>query len=148
MHILSIAIIIFVVLEISNVVMLYFMSGTKRGNGLGVFNAYEQSKDHPEIHALIKYLINWIAGTKLIFIALLIVILCTGSNITKILSALALILSILTFFWRLYPAIKKLDKADQITPKGYSKTLAYMIVGFIAMFTLALVLYLTFFNLD
>ena len=144
MNILSVVIIIFVVLEMSNVFMLYFIPSTKRGNGLGVFNAYEKSKDHPEIHALIKYLINWIAGTKLIFIALLIVILCTGNNTTKIYCAAALVLSILTFFWRLYPAIKKMDNADQITPKGYSNTLAIMIISFIAMFMLALVLYLVY----
>ncbi|MDD3877602.1 MAG: hypothetical protein PHT69_13360 [Bacteroidales bacterium] len=148
MHILSIVIIIFVVLEISNVYMLYFMPGTKLGNGVGVFNAYEKSKDYPEIHALIKYLINWIAGTKLIFIILLIVILCTGSNTTKIYSAVALILSILSFFWRLYPAIKNLDMSGQITPKGYSKTLAIMIAGFIVMFALALAFHLGFNNLN
>jgi hypothetical protein len=68
MKILSIAIIAFLVLEVLNVIMLYFTPGTSRGNGLGVFNAYEKSKADPEIHALVKYLINWVAGTKIIFI--------------------------------------------------------------------------------
>lgn len=60
--------------------MHYFTPGTHRGNGLGVFNAYEKSKKDPEIHALVRYLINWVAGTKIIFIALLIVTLITGDN--------------------------------------------------------------------
>ena len=146
MGILSIAVILFAVLEILNVIMLYFTPGTRRGNGVGVFNAFEKSKADPEVHALVKYLINWVAGTKLIFITLLIVILFTGSAATKIFSVGALILSILTFFYRLYPAIRQMDKADQITPKGYSKTLGLMIAGFICIFALALVLYLTLFH--
>lgn len=67
---------------------------------MGVLNAFEKSKADPEVHALVKYLINWVAGTIMIFIALLIVILFTGSAATKIFSAGALILSILTFLHR------------------------------------------------
>ncbi|MBI9106827.1 MAG: hypothetical protein JEZ04_08775 [Spirochaetales bacterium] len=140
MDILSIVIIMFCVLETSNILMLYFTPGTRRGNGMGVFNAYEKSKADPDIHALVRYLINWVAGTKLIFIALLIVILFTGSPATKIFSVVALILSILTFFWRLYPAIKGQDKEGHITPAGYSKTLGIMIAGFVVIFSIALIL--------
>ena len=146
MDILSIAIIIFLVLEASNVVMLFFAPGTRRGNGLGVFKAYEKSKEDIDVHDLVKYLINWIAGTKLIFIALLIVILITGNSTTKILSIVALIISISTFYWRLYPEIKKMDRANQITPKGYSRTLAFMITGFILVFIVALILYFAFYR--
>lgn len=141
MNFLSIAIAIFVVLELLNVFMLYFMPGTKRGNGMGVFNAYEKSKSDPDIHALVRYLINWVAGTKLIFIGLLSVILFTGDDTSKILSAAVLILSILTFFWRLYPAIRLMDEGNQLTPRGYSGTLARMIAGFIGLFIAALVLF-------
>lgn len=140
MSILSIVIIVFLVLETSNVLMLYFTPGTKMGNGIGVFNAYEKSKKDPEVHKLVKYLINWVAGTKLIFIALLIVILIKGNEETILLSVIALIISIFTFFWRLYPIIRNMDKADQISPKGYSKTLGYMIAGFIIIFSVALVI--------
>jgi hypothetical protein len=146
MNILSIAIIAFVVLETSNVLMLYFMPGTKKGNGVGVFNAYDKSKKDPEVYAFVKYLINWIAGTKLIFIVLLLVILFTGDYITKVFSVGALIVSIFSFFWRLYPGIKKMDKDDQISPKGYSKTLGFMIACFIGLFTIALFLFLVLFN--
>ncbi len=142
MTILTIAIIAFLVLETSNVIMLYFTPGTSRGNGLGVFNAYEKSKADAEVHALVKYLINWVAGTKLIFIALLIVILITGNNTTKLFSVAALILTIFTFFWRLYPAIKTMDSKDQISPKGYSKTLGWMILVFLIVFAVAMIIYL------
>lgn len=141
MDILSIVIIIFLTLEIANVVMLYFVPGTKKGNGLGVFNALEKAKENHEIYALLKYLINWVAGTKLIFIALLIVILITGNEATKIYAIIALILSITTYYWRLHPIIKKLDTENQITPKGYSKTLGRMIAVFIFIFISALAIY-------
>ncbi|MBI9102484.1 MAG: hypothetical protein JEY99_08725 [Spirochaetales bacterium] len=146
MDILTIVIIVFIVLETSNIFMLYFAPGTRKGNGMGVFNAYENSKEYPEIHSLVKYLINWVAGTKLIFIMLLIVIIITGSTMTKVYSIIAMIISILSFYWRLYPAIKKLDKADQITPRGYSKTLGIMIACFIALFAMALILYFLIFR--
>lgn len=134
----STVIVLFAFLEILNLLMLYFIPGTKLGNGIGVFNAYEKSKKDPEVFALVSYLINWVAGTKLIFIALLIVILITADNSTKIYTVLALILSILTFFWRLYPLICKMDKNDQLSPKGYSRTLGIMIFSFIAIFSIAL----------
>jgi len=140
MTIFTIAIIAFLFLETLNVLMLYFTPGTLRGNGLGVFNAYEKSKADAEVHALVKYLINWVAGTKLIFIALLIVILITGNNTTKLFSVAALILTIITFFWRLYPAIKTMDSKEQISPKGYSKTLGLMILVFLIVFAVAMII--------
>ncbi len=140
MDILAIAIILFAVLETSNIIMLYFTPGTKRGNGAGVFNAYEKSKSDPETHALIRYLINWVAGTKLIFIALLVVILFTGSYLTRICSVGSLILSISSYFWRLHPLIKKMDNDGYITPRGYSKTLGIMILCFMLVFIAAFIL--------
>lgn len=141
MSILSIVIIAFVVLESLNILMLYFYPGFKQGNGIGVFNAYEKSKENPEVHAFVSYLINWVAGTKLIFIALLIVILITGDETSKLYSVIALIISILSFFWRLYPSIRKMDKNRQITPVGYSKTLGGMIIGFLLAFIIAAIIY-------
>ncbi len=142
MDILSIAIIVFLVLESLNIMTLYFAPGSTRGNGIGVFSAYEESKEHPEIHALVTYLINWVAGTKLIFVALLVVILATGSETTKMLTVVALILSILSFFWRLFPSIRRMDEAGCCTTQGYSKTLGIMIASFIAGFAVALIAYL------
>lgn len=139
MSIISIAIIIFIILESLNVLTLYFKPGTNMGNGVGVFNAWERSKADPEMHQFIRYLVYWVAGTKLIFIALLLVILFATGESTKLLTAVALIVSILSFFWRLYPIIRSEDKSGHITPSGYSKTLAIMIAGFILLFATALV---------
>lgn len=140
MSILSIAIIVFILLELSNVMILYFKPDSKLGNGVAVFNAWEKSKEDDNLHEFIKYLVYWVAGTKLIFIVLLIVILMTGSETTKLLSGVALILSIGSFYWKLYPIIKGLDKRGEISPVGYSKTLGMMIGTFIAVFCAALLL--------
>lgn len=140
MKILSMAIILFILLEISNVIILYFKPDSKLGNGVAVFNAWEKSKQDEQIHDFIKYLVYWVAGTKLIFIMLLIVILLTGSVMTKLLSVIALILSILSFYWKMYPIIKQLDNRNEIIPKGYSKTLGIMIATFITVFSLVLLL--------
>lgn len=142
MDILSVAILIFIVLETMNILMLYFVPGTKKGNGIGVFNAYEKSKNDPEVHSLVSYLINWVAGTKLIFVFLLVVVLLEGSEKTRLFAVIALILSILSFYWRLYPAISKMDKRNEISPAGYSRTLFSMITVFIAGFAIALVVHL------
>ena len=46
---------------------------------------------------------------------------------------MALIASILSFFWRLFPIIRSLDQAGQITPPGYATGLGAMIAGFIGL---------------
>jgi hypothetical protein len=146
MDVLSIVMLIFILLELFNVITLYLNPGSTRGNGLGVFKAYEKSKENPEVHELVKYLIYWVAGSKIIFIVLLIGVLITGTPATKVFSTIALIFSILTFFSRLYPSIRKLDDAGQITPKGYSKILGVMIISFVSMFAIALIVFFIFFN--
>jgi hypothetical protein len=142
MDILSIVLTGFIALELLNVLLLYLKPGSSRGNALGFFEAYEKSKADPEIHGLIRYLINWVAGTKLIFIVLLIGIIIAGDATVKVFSIIALIFSISTFFSRLYPALKEMDKAGQIHPRGYSRTLAIMIALFIAIFTIAVLIYI------
>lgn len=138
MDALAIAMSIFVLLEASNVALLYFQPSSRLGNGVGVFNAYEQSKSDPEIHEFVRYLVNWVAGTKLIFILLLVVIIVTGSEATKTWSAIVLVLSIGTYFWRLHSIIRQMDREQRITPIGYSRTLGIMIAGFMAVFVIAL----------
>ena len=142
MDILSITIVVFLVFESLNISVLYFQPGARVGNGVGVFNAFEKSKSDPELHALVRYLVNWVAGTKLIFVALLIVILMTGSAVTRLYAVIALILSILSFFWRLFPAIARMDRDGQLNPKGYSRSLGIMITCFIGGFAAALVAFL------
>ncbi len=146
MLVLSIVLIAFLFLELANVFMLYLSPGSRRANGMGVFKAYEKSKEDPAVFALVTYLINWVAGTKLIFIVLLIGIVITGNLATKFFSVIALIFSILTFFSRLYPTIRRMDEAEQITPHGYSRTLGIMIVSFVGVFASAAVVFLVFFR--
>ena len=138
MNILSIGIIFFIILESLNVLTLYFNPGSQMGNGLGVFNAWEKSKTDLEMHQFVRYLVYWVAGTKLIFISLLSVILMTAAESTKLLTTVAMIGSISSFYWRLYPIIRSLDEEGYITSPGYSKTLGIMIVGFIGLFAIVL----------
>ena len=138
MDILSIAILIFIMMESANVAILYFWPGSQLGNGVGVFNAFHNSESE-EQKLFTSYLVNWVAGVKLIFIFLLAVILVIGMEQVKLWAVVAMILSIATYFWRLHPTIKKLDAMGCITPKGYSKALGWMITGFLLMFTAALI---------
>ncbi len=142
MDIISVVLLVFGVLELANVLLLYLAPGSRRGNSMGFFKAYEKSKEDPEVHALVSYLVNWVAGTKLIFIVLLIGILITGNPATKVFTAIALVFSIMTFFSRLYPALKTMDRKGQIVPPGYSRTLATMIAAFILTFAVAVIVYL------
>jgi hypothetical protein len=139
MNIIAIAIIAFILLEATNVVALYFFPGSKYANSVGVFKAWERSKQDPEIHDFVRYLVYWVAGTKLIFILLLIVILFTADEQSLILTGAALVLSIGSFFWRLFPLIRKMDRDDQIEPKRYSAVLGWMILAFILVFLAAIV---------
>jgi len=142
MDILTTALAGFILIEITNVLILYFHPASRRGNGMGVFKTYEKSKSDPEVHALVTYLVNWVAGTKLIFLLLLGIIVFTGDTATRALSAAALIISIATFYLRLYPAIKKMDAEGSIEPAGYSKTLGIMITGIILVLAAALTVFL------
>jgi hypothetical protein len=142
MTVIDITLLVFASLELSNVFMLYFFPQTKKGNGVGVFNALHKSQNIPDVNDFVKYLINWVAGSKLIFIGLLIVIIFNGNTETKLYSLLILVLSISTFFWKLYPLIKKMDQNNQITPKGYSKTLLWMIISFMVIFLVEFIYFL------
>jgi len=137
MKIITIATIGFLILEAANVATLYFFPGSKYANGVGVFKAWEKSKNDPEIHDFVKYLVNWVAGTKLIFILLLIVILYTAGDQSLIFTGIALVVSITSFFWRLFPLIRKMDRNDQIDPKNYSAVLGWMILALILVFLVA-----------
>jgi len=134
MNIMTIAAIGFLILEAMNMVTLYFFPGSRYANGVGVFNAWEKSKADPEIHDFVKYLVNWVAGTKLIFILLLVVILFLADDRTIAMAGFSLSVSVASFFWRLFPLIRRMDHADQVQPRNYSKTLGWMIAAFIVIF--------------
>ena len=130
----------FLLLETANVLALYFAPDSKLANSVGVFKAWENSKGDPEQHNLVKYLVNWVAGTKLIFILLLVVILISADDQSLVLTGTALVISISSFFWRLFPLIRKMDQEDQIDPKNYSAVLGWMILAFILIFVVAILL--------
>ena len=138
MNVLTMVIIGFLVLEAFNVATLYFFPGSKLANGVGVFKAWEESKQYPDIHNFIRYLVNWVAGAKLIFIFLLIVVLYFGDKDTLVFTTVALFASVMSFYWRLYPLIRKMDRESQIEPKNYSVSLAIMILGFVIVFFTAI----------
>jgi len=134
---LNICISLFVIMELANVLTLYFHPDTKQFNGMGVFKAWHNIKDEERYGDLARYLVNWVAGAKLIFLALLIVILFFGSHEVKVISCAVMILSIASFFWRLFPIMKKIDTEGMIDPQNYHKTLAIMISSIMVLFLVA-----------
>lgn len=141
MNVLEISMIIFCLMELGNILILYFKPDSKLGNGVAVFDSWFDSKKDENMNLFVHYMAYWVAGVKLIFIFLLMVIVLFGNEMTQICGAVAMILSISTYFWKLHPIIKILDKNGKITPKGYSKTLGYMISAFLIMFSIAVVSY-------
>ena len=133
----KIVIFAFIFLETSNVLALYFAPGSKRANAVGMFTAWEKSRQYPEIHEFIKYLVYWVAGAKLIFLFLLAGIALFGDLNLQRLSLVALAIATLSFYWRLFPLIRKMDRDGQIEPKNYSMVLGIMIFSLTILFLLA-----------
>ncbi|MBD1209797.1 MAG: hypothetical protein H9535_15295 [Ignavibacteria bacterium] len=136
----TIVIVVFMVLEVANVLALYFAPGSKYANAPGVFTAWEKSKQYPEIHDFIRYLVFWVAGAKLIFLLLLAAIIVFGDVNLQEMTLPALAIATASFFWRLFPLIRQMDKSGHIEPKNYSIILGVMIFVFIAVFVVVSVL--------
>ena len=136
----TIVILAFIALEFSNVLALYFAPGSKYANAVGVFSAWEKSKKDPEIHDFVRYLVYWVAGAKLIFLFLLGVITLFGNSEIQQISLVALCIATISFFWRLFPLIRKMDQNGQINPKNYSLVIGVMISVFIVIFWLAAII--------
>ena len=136
----KIVIFAFILLESSNVLALYFAPGSKYANAVGVFTAWEKSRQYPEFHDFVQYLVNWVAGAKLIFLLLLGVIVLFGNLDTQRMSLFALAIATLSFFWRLFPLVRKMDRNGQIEPRNYSITLGIMIFTFVAIFIVAAII--------
>lgn len=130
----------FIVLETTNVVALYFFPGTKYANSVGIFKAFERSKTDPAVHDFVKYLVNWVAGTKVIFLTLLIAIVIFADDRGLFIAGIAMMLSISLFFWRLFPLIRQMDRDGEIEPKNYSAILGLMIAAFVAVYLVALMI--------
>lgn len=136
----KIVILIFILLESANVLTLYFFPESRYANSLGVFHAWEKSKTDPEIHRFARYMANWVAGTKLIFLLLLVVILQTGSEQTLRLTSAVMAAAIATFFWRMFPLAKQMGHEGEITPTNYDRMLGWMIGAMVVAFILAAVM--------
>lgn len=129
---------LFLLLESANVLALYFAPGSDKFNAVGVFDGWEDSKADPDTHAFVSYLVFWVAGTKVIFIALWLVILLTAQPQTQFVASLVMIPAIATFYWRLFPIARGLDDRGKVHPSGYSRVLGWMIAGFIIAFVVAI----------
>ena len=136
----KIVILVFILLEFSNVLVLYFAPGSRFANAVGFFNAWEKSKMDSEIHEFVKYLVNWIAGVKLMLLLQLALIVFYANQELQRLSLVALALTTALFYWRLFPSIRKMDVNNQIKPRRYSTLLGIMIFVFIVFFLAAVVL--------
>lgn len=132
------AIIIFILLELTNVLVMYFKPGFPYGNSMAAFQPWKSHLKDEKLELFHRYMIRWVANCKVIFILLLGVILITGSPEMKFYGVGATVLSIGLYFVTLHPLISRLDALGEISPRGYSRTLGWMIGGFMAMFTLAL----------
>jgi len=130
---------LFLLLETANVLALYFAPGSMRFNAVGVFGGWETSKADPDLHAFVRYLVFWVAGTKVIFIGLWLVILTTAGPTTQLVASVVMVPAIATFYWRLFPIVRDLDRRGKVRPTGYSTVLGWMIGGFIAAFVVAIV---------
>ena len=139
MQVLTWVLVAFGLLEVMNVAVLYGAPGSRKANGVGVFTAWEKSKADPEVHLLVRYLVYWVAGVKVIFLALLAVIMVTGTERTKIAAGAALAVSVAVFFWRLFPLALHADAAGAMLPAGYSRVLGVMISVMVAALTFATV---------
>lgn len=130
---------IFLVLEAANVLALYFAPGSERFNAVGVFAGWARSQEDPDLAPFVRYLVNWVAGTKVIFIALWLAILLVGNPETGFWASVVMVPAIATFYWRLFPIARALDQAGQVRPSGYSRVLGWMIAGMLAAFVVAIV---------
>jgi len=140
MLVLTWAIGLFMLLELMNVATLYLAPGSRKANGVGVFAAWERSRADPELHQFVRYLVYWVAGTKLIFLALLAIVLTMGSDQVKTAASAVLAVSIAVFFWRMFPLARRIDAAGQMVPAGYSRVLGIMIGVMVAVFAIGAVL--------
>ena len=129
MKTLQITLTVFALIETLNMLELYFLQNNCKFNGACIFSGWEKSKADPEVHALVRYLVNWLAGVKMIVIALVLVIVFTAPESTLLVTAIALIITIASFYWRLYPLLRTADKAGQLSPRGHAKRLSVMLMG-------------------
>jgi hypothetical protein len=129
---------LFLLAEVANIATLYFAPGSTYGNGVGVFDGWAKSQADADLGPFVRYLVYWVAGTKLIFIALWLVILLTAGPDTQFWASVVMVPAIATFYWRLFPIARDLDRRGQVSPAGYSKVLGWMIAVMLVAFVVAI----------
>ncbi len=117
----------FLLLEVSNVFVLFITPDSRQVHGMGMFPAWQKSKSDPDVHNLMRYLTIWVAGSKLILVALLIVILAWGGKQLLPIAGFAMAISMLPFYFGLFPTMKRIDERYQVEPKGFSMRLGFTI---------------------
>lgn len=129
MKTIQITLLIFVIVETLNMLELYFLQDNCRFNGACVFSGWKKSKADPEVHALMRYLVNWLAGVKMIVVGLLLVLIFTVPEESLLLITITLFLTTASYFWRMHPMLRAADQAGQVIPRGHAKRLSVMVVG-------------------
>ncbi len=124
---LDFTIFVFVVLESANVVILYFFPEFAYGNSMRVFQAWSHCQEDERTRLFAKYMANWVAGTKLIFIALLVGVLAVGGSEMKAVSVGLMIPAIGSYYFMLRPLIEQMDRRNELNPTGYAKQLTITI---------------------
>jgi len=129
MNTLQVTLLVFVLIETLSMLELYFLQDKPMFNGVGIFSGWERSKADPEVHMLVRYLVNWLAGMKMIVIGLVLVLVFMVPENTKLLGTIALAITVSSFYWRLNPMLHTADMAGQVMPRGHSRRLSMMVAG-------------------
>lgn len=129
MSAIQVTLLVIMAVEILSVLELYFMQDRCIFNGVAMFKVCAEARENPDLFGLVRYLVNWVAGIKLIVIGLIAVIVFTAPEQTILLAALSMVITIASFFWRMFPAARFFDEMGQIEPKGRSKMLGAMVIG-------------------
>jgi hypothetical protein len=129
MSAIQVTLLVIAVVEVLSVLELYFMQDRCIFNGVAMFKVCVLARKNPDLFGLVRYLVNWVAGIKLIVIGLIVVIVFTAPANTILYVAISMIFTIASFFWRMFPMSRQFDEAGQIEPKGRSKMLGMMVLS-------------------
>lgn len=140
MNALQICLLVFVIIETLNMLELYFMQDKCVFNGICLFSGWDKSKEDPEVHRLVRYLLNWLAGMKMLVVGLVLVLIFTAPKQTLLLSAISMVITIGSFYWRMYPMISKADDEGQLKRKGRSRMLGKMVAGLQFSFIITIII--------
>ncbi|MEJ2758803.1 MAG: hypothetical protein P8046_10020 [Anaerolineales bacterium] len=126
---LQVTLLVFAGIEALSVLELYFMQDRCMFNGMALFSGWEISKEVPEVHGMVCYLINWVAGMKLIVVGLLVILVLMAPTQILLLVGASLFVTVASFFWRMFPLVSKFDANGFIQPAGRAKTMGLMVAG-------------------